>query len=139
MRKELVLLPLLIVALIGTSLAYGQVPEVDNALIEEIVNIGVSNVGTGAVAGFLMSLLAVIGRRVEGVKGADGKLEPIKLNLLLITVAIAGAVAFFAPIIGIAPEITIPTVIGLTWIVNTILKPILASWQTKGIVTSKTS
>lgn len=132
MRKEIVLLPLLVVALMGTSLAYAQVP--DNTLISEIVNIGASNAGTGAVAGFLMSLIAVLGRRIEGVKDANGNLEPIKLNLLLVTVAIAGSVGFFAPLLGIGVEITIPAVIGLTWIVNTLLRPVLAKWQTKGAV-----
>ncbi len=133
MQRKMFLLPLLVAMVaVGTPMAFGQDADPDTGLIEELLNLGVGDVGIGAVAGFGMSLVAVFGKRIKTIQDKAGNIEPIKLNLLLITIAIGGAVAWLAPHAGIMNEVSVPAVIGLTYVVNQTLRPILAKWETRG-------
>jgi hypothetical protein len=122
--NKLFILPIILVAMIGTPLIFAQEDSiVDEPLVEEIVAIGISNAGMGGAAGFIMSILAVAGKRLKFVAK-----EPIKLRLLLITVAISGAVGYFAGTAGVTAEVTIPATIGITYVVNQTIRPLLAKW-----------
>lgn len=127
--KALFVLLVLAVVAMGAPFAYGQTDtSEENEFIKQLVESGAGTAGTGAVAGFIMSLVAVLGKRI---KTATANKEPINLRLLLITVAIGGAVGYFAPLLGISDATTIPAIIGIVYIVNQTLRPILAKWQTK--------
>lgn len=130
MQRKWFIIPILALVLIGAPLVYAQTAESapDSLFVEELINAGAGNAGTGAAAGFVMSLIAVLGKRL---KEKTDKKEPVNLRLLLITVAIAGVVGWLAPLAGVTTNVTILGVIGITYIVNQTLRPILANWTTK--------
>lgn len=115
----------------GSPLAYGQTDVPDNEFVTELLNASAGSAGVGAAAGFIMSLVAVLGKRIKSEAEKGGTVEPIILTKLLITVAIAGAVGWFAPMLGVTIEVTIPAVIGITYIVNQTLRPVFAKWSVK--------
>ena len=115
-----------LVGMVAFPLAFAQTDPVDEGFVGELVNIGISNAGIGGAAGFIMSLLAVTGKRLT----SSGDLEPIKLKLLLITVAIGGAIGYFSGVSGITSEVAIPSTMGILYIVNQTLRPILSKWVT---------
>ncbi len=128
MQKKMFLVPLLILALaIGTPIAFAADHTIDTNLVEEVLSVtSGTGAGVGAVAGFIMAMVAVIGKRIQGLK------EPIIIAKLVITVVIAGAVGWLAPSVGITDvAVTVPAVIGIVYIVNKILKPVFSNWKTK--------
>ena len=118
------------VVTLGSPLAYAQATG-DEVFITELLEASASTAGTGAVAGFVMSLVAVLGKRIKKITNDKGEVEPIKLVKLIVTVAIAGAIGWVAPSFGIVNEVSIPAVIGLTYMVNQTLKPVFTAWTVK--------